>query len=75
METIIKLKLNEVDQGKFDASCETLKEIISSTITRSWVINEARSAVNSDKKKSAAKRKYGSYWPIFLILTASALIF
>ena len=33
VETIIKLKLNEVDQGKFDASCETLKEIISSTIT------------------------------------------
>lgn len=24
---IIKLKLNEVDQGKFDASCETLKKI------------------------------------------------
>lgn len=33
VETIIKLKLNEVDQGKFDASCETLKEIINSTIT------------------------------------------
>lgn len=33
VETIIKLKLNEVDQGKFDASCETLKEIIHSTIT------------------------------------------
>ena len=32
VETIIKLKLNEVDQGKFDASCETLKEIIHSTI-------------------------------------------
>ena len=32
VEEIVRLPLNEVDQGKFDASCTTLKEIIENTI-------------------------------------------
>lgn len=32
IEKIMILQLNEVDQGKFDASCRTLKEIIETTI-------------------------------------------
>ena len=33
VEEIVKLKLNEVDQAKFDASCHTLTDIIENTIT------------------------------------------